>query len=54
MGVGARFDPRVIAVPVGVVGDLLDELVSALARVYAINNSSAVRYCAYSLRKNEN
>ena len=27
MGVGARFDPRVIAVPVGVVGDLLDELV---------------------------
>ena len=32
MGVGARFDPRVIAVPVGVVGDLLDELVSALAK----------------------
>ena len=32
MGVGARFDPRVIAVPVGVVGDLLDALVSALAK----------------------
>ena len=32
MGLGARFDPGVIEVPVGVVGGLLDELVGALAK----------------------
>ena len=32
MGLRTRFDPRVVAVPVGVVGDLLDELVGALAK----------------------
>ena len=32
MGHGVRFDPRVIETPVGVLGDLLDELVGALAK----------------------
>ena len=32
MGLGTRFDPWVIEVPVGVVGGLLDELVGALAK----------------------
>ena len=32
MGLGTRLDPRVIEVPVGVVGHLLDELVGALAK----------------------
>ena len=32
MGLGVRFDPRVIETPVGVLGDLLDELVGALAK----------------------
>ena len=32
MGLGTRFDPRGVATPVGVLGDLLDELVSALAK----------------------
>ena len=32
MGLGARFDPRVIMAPVGVVGDLADELVRAFAK----------------------
>ena len=32
MGLGVRFDPGVVEAPVGVLGDLLDELVSALAK----------------------
>ena len=32
MGLGVRFDPRVIEAPVGVLGDLLDELVGALTK----------------------
>ena len=32
MGLGTRFDPRGVATPVGVLGDLLDELASALAK----------------------
>ena len=32
MGLGVRFDPGVIETPVGVLGDLLDELVGALTK----------------------
>ena len=32
MGLGVRFDPGVVEAPVGVLGDLLDELVGALAK----------------------
>ena len=32
MGLGVRFDPGVIEIPVGVLGDLLDELVGALSK----------------------
>ena len=32
MGLGTRFDPGVIEAPIGVLGDLLDELVNALAQ----------------------
>ena len=32
MGLGARFGPGVIGTPLGVVGDLVDELVRAFAK----------------------
>jgi len=32
VGLGVRFDPGVVEAPVGVLGGLLDELVSALAK----------------------